>query len=91
MVSSSAMVTNANRLQVHALAYNLFNWFRRLTLPTKMHKMQVDTLRLKLLKVAVRVVHSSRYITFKLCSSFPYKDAFYETLRNISRLEPQLE
>lgn len=31
-VSSHSKVVNANRLQVHALAYNLFNWFRRLAL-----------------------------------------------------------
>lgn len=31
-VSSSSKVVNANRLLVHALAYNLFNWFRRLVL-----------------------------------------------------------
>ena len=31
-VSSQSMIVNANRLQVHALAYNLFNWFRRLVL-----------------------------------------------------------
>lgn len=26
-VSSSSKVVNANRLQVYALAYNIFNWF----------------------------------------------------------------
>lgn len=31
-VSSHSKAVNANRLQVHALAYNLFNWFRRLAL-----------------------------------------------------------
>ena len=28
-------------------------------------------------------IHSARYITFKLCSSCPYKNEFYETLSNI--------
>ena len=37
-VSSHSMVVDANRLQVHALAYNLFNWFRRLSLPANMKK-----------------------------------------------------
>lgn len=31
-VSSHTRIVNANRLQVHALAYNIFNWFRRLAL-----------------------------------------------------------
>lgn len=90
-VSSSSKIVNANRLQVHALAYNIFNWFKRLVLPAKMRKQLVDTIRLKLLKVAARAVHSVRYIIFKLCSSCPYKSEFYETLNNISRLQPKLE
>ena len=34
-VSSSTKVVNANRLQVHALAYSIFNWFKRLALSAK--------------------------------------------------------
>ena len=90
-VSSSSKIVNANRLQVHALAYNIFNWFKRLVLPANMRKQLVDTIRLKLLKVAARVVRSARYTTFKLCSSFPYKNEFYETLSNIKKLQPKLE
>ena len=85
-VSSHSMVVNANRLQVHTLAYNLFNWFRRLSLPANMKKQRIDTIRLKLLKVAAKVVHSARYTVFKLCSSCPYKKEFYETLSNIQGL-----
>ena len=72
-VSSRSKVVNANRLQVHALAYNLFNWFRRLVLPASMGKQRINTVRLKLLKIAAKAVHSARYIIFKLCSSCPYK------------------
>lgn len=92
-VSSQKKVVNANRLQVHVLAYNLFNWFRRLVLPARMKKQQVNTIRLKLLKVAARVIRSARYITFKLCSSCPYKEEFFETLTNIRNLKaaPLLE
>lgn len=90
-VSSSSKVVNANRLMVHALAYNLFNWFRRLALAANMRKLRIDTIRLKLLKVAAKVVKSARYKYFKLCSSCPYKKEFYETLENIKRLRPQLE
>jgi hypothetical protein len=86
-VSSFTKIVNANRLQLHALAYNIFSWFKRLVLPDKMKKQQIDTLRLKLLKVASRVVRSARYTTFKLCSSYPYKSEFYETLDNIRHLQ----
>jgi hypothetical protein len=86
-VSSFTKIVNANRLQLHSLAYNIFNWFKRLVLPFKMRKQQIDTIRLKLLKVAAKVVRSARYITFKLCSSCPYKSEFYETLENIGKLQ----
>ena len=92
-VSSHSRIVNANRLRVHALAYNLFNWFRRLVLAARMKKQRVDTIRLKLLKIAARVVHSAGYITFKPCSSCPYKKEFFETLANIRNLKaaPLLE
>lgn len=90
-VSSHSKVVNANRLQLHVLAYNLFNWFRRLALPEAMRHLRVDTIRLKLIKIAAKVIQSGRYIYFKLCSSCPYKSEFYETLQNIQKLRPQLE
>ena len=90
-VSSSSMIVNANRVQIHALAYNLFNWFRRLTLPESMRKDRIDTVRLKLLKIAARIVRSARYLYFKLCSYCPYQVQFFETLANIGKLNPQLE
>ena len=58
---------------------------------TNMRKQRIDTVRLKLLKIAAKVVHSARYITFKLCSSCPHKNEFYETLSNIGKLNVQLE
>ena len=47
-VSSHTRMVNANRLQVHALAYNIFNWFRRLVLSANMRKQRIDTVRLKI-------------------------------------------
>ena len=82
-VCSHSMTVCANQLQVHVLAYNLFNWFRRLALSANMRKQQVNTIRLKLQKIATKAVHSARYNIFKLCSSCPHKKEFYETLSNI--------
>ena len=53
-VSSHTRIVNANRLQVHALAYNIFNWLRRLALSAQMRKQRIDTVRLKLLKIAAK-------------------------------------
>lgn len=90
-VSSSRMITNANRLQISVLAYNLFNWFRRLVLDKEMRRLQIDAVRLKLIKIAARLVKGSGYITFKLCSSCPYQKEFYSTWDNIMNLIPKVE
>lgn len=89
-ISSPRKIVNSNRLQISALAYNLFNYFRRLVLPKSMSKMLIDTIRMKLIKIASRVTRSARYLIFKLCSSCPYKKEFYKTLENI-RTIPKLE
>lgn len=89
-VHSHSKAVNANRMWIHMLAYNLFNWFRRL-LPANMRKQQVDTIGLKLIKIATKAVHLAKYIIFKLCSSCPYKKEFYRTLENIWGLIVQLE
>jgi len=90
-VSSKSKVVNANRLQLHALVYNIFNLFRRLILPKHMCKHLIDTIRLKLLKIAAKVVHSGRYIKFNLCSNCPYKDEVFQIFENIWKLKAQLE
>ena len=90
-VSSSSMIVNANQLQMHCMAYNLFHWFRRLALTKSMRRHHIDTIRIKLLKIAARAVRSARYIHFRLSSSCPYKKEFFETLTNIGRLRLQLE
>ena len=91
-VSSASKIVNANRLLVHGLAYNIINWFRRLVLDPTMQKLRIDAIRLKLMKIASKVVHTGRYIVFKLCSSCPYQEEFITTLENIHHLVlPQLE
>ena len=68
------------------LAYNFNNWFRRLVLSKSMKSNRIETIRLKIVKIASKIVNSSRYSIFKLCSSCPYKDEFWDTLNRISNL-----
>lgn len=89
-VSSKTRIVNENRLLLHGIAYNLFNYFKRLVLPKKMRNHCIGIIRLKLLKIAARIVHTAGYVKFKLCSSCPYKQEFYETMDNIKKLETQL-
>lgn len=90
-VSSSSMTVNANRMLIHAFAYNIFNWMRRLTLPVNMKQDRIDTVRLKLFKVASRIVSTGRYLYFKLCSFCAYKTEFMKVLANIHSLNVRLE
>ena len=85
-MSSSSYIANANKLQLAMLAYNFNNWFRRLALSKSMKLIRMETIRLKLIKVAAKVINSSRYLTFKLCSSCPYKHEFWDTLNRINNL-----
>lgn len=85
-LSSTEYIANANKLQLSMLAYNFNNWFRRLALSKSMKSNRMETIRLKLVKIAAKIVNSSRYLTFKLCSSCPYKNEFWDTLNRINNL-----
>ena len=85
-VSSSSKIVNANRLQIHVLAYNIINWMKRFAFPESMEKDTINTIRLKLIKIASRVVRHAHRIIYKLCSSCPYKKEFFATLDKITHI-----
>ena len=87
-VSSSSMIVNSNRLQLHAIAYNIINWMRRLVFPDTMQDATIDTIRLRLIKIASRIIRHAHKLVFKLCSSCPYKYEFFKIMDNISKLNP---
>ena len=58
-------MTNVNRIQLVGLAYNLINGFRRLALPKDYHQVQMETLRTKFIKIAVKRVKKAKRIIFK--------------------------
>ena len=74
-MSSRSFVTNANRLWIAALAYNIFNLFRRFCLNRKWQSYRAHELRLRLTKIAGRVTRHANKTIFKLCSSCPYQEA----------------
>lgn len=85
-MSSTQYIANANKLQLAMLAYNFNNWFRRLVLSKSMKANRIETIRLKIVKIAAKIIKGSRYLTFKLCSSCPYKNEFWDTLNRINTL-----
>jgi hypothetical protein len=72
---------------LHVLVlYVLVQALRRTALrETDLEKAQVGTIRLKLLKVAARVVVSARRIVFHLATSYPFQPLFSSVLE---RLKP---
>ncbi len=84
--SCSKFVANQLRLLLASAAYVLIEHLRREGLKnTELAQARVDTIRLKLLKVAARVVVSVRRVMLHLCSTYPYRPLFSQL---VSRLVP---
>jgi hypothetical protein len=75
--SCHRFLANQFRLLLSSAAYVLVQALRRTALAgTELAQAQVGTLRLRLLKVAARVVVSARRVMFHLASSYPYRSVF---------------
>lgn len=75
--SCHRFLANQFRLLLSAAAYVLVQTLRRTALAgTELAQAQVGTIRLKLFKVAARVVVSARRVVFHLASSYPYRQLF---------------
>jgi hypothetical protein len=75
--SCHRFAANQFRLLLAAAAYVLISHLRRMALRgTELARAQVGTIRLKLLKVAARIVTSVRRVVFHLSSSYPYQLLF---------------
>jgi Transposase DDE domain group 1 len=74
---------------LHALAYNLANFFRSLALPREVAQWSLTTLREKLVKIGARIVHHGRYLVFQLAEVAVPRTLFATILGRIKRLRPQ--
>jgi hypothetical protein len=80
-------VANQFRVLLSAAAYILMDALRRQCLAdTELASAQVGTIRLKLLKIGARVVHSVRRIVIHLAGGYPFKDIFVGILARLSVL-----
>jgi len=76
-LSTDEMKGNQLRLYFSALAYTLMEALRRLGLKgTAWAEAQVDTIRLKLLKIGAIVRLSVRRVLLQLSSAYPWKDLY---------------
>ena len=81
-LSCRSFAANAVRLQLHALAYNLGNFMRTLTMPKAAEPWSLTSLREKLIKV----VSHGRYVTFQMAELAVSRQMFKEILMLIARL-----
>jgi hypothetical protein len=70
-------------LLLHTAAYCLFWPLRHHLQDTELATAQVNTLRLKLLKIEVRIRETSRRIWVHLASGYPYRDLLTLVLQNL--------
>jgi hypothetical protein len=83
--SCHRFLSNQFRLLLSAAAYVLVQALRRTALVgTGLARAQVGTIRLRLLKVAARVVVSARRVVFHLASSYPLRELFGSVLERIT-------
>ena len=77
-LSCSSFAPNLFRLLLHAAAYRLLHALRREVArdSAELGRAQFDTLRLRLLKVAVLVSQSLRRIWVRLPAAFPFRRIF---------------
>jgi hypothetical protein len=82
-------VANQFRVLLSAAAYILINALRSQALvDTELANAQVDTIRLKLLKIGARIVCSIRRIVLHLAGGYPYKNIFGHVLARLKGLIP---
>ena len=83
--SCHRFLANQFRLLLSAAAYVLVQALRRTALSgTGLARAQAGTIRLRLLKVAARVVVSARRVVFHLASGYPLKELFGSVLERIT-------
>ena len=92
--SCHKFLANQFRLLLSSAAYVLVQALRRTVLVgTELAQAQVGTIRLKLFKIAARVVVTARRVVFHLASSYPYRELFCVVFKRLmgSSQSPALE
>jgi Transposase DDE domain group 1 len=85
-LSCCSFAANAVRLQLHALAYNLGNFFRTLATPEPIKDWSLTSLKEKLIKIGAKVVSRGRYVAFQMAEVAIPRQMFQEILQLIAEL-----
>src|SRR5205814_9203890 len=75
--SCHSFMANQFRLLLSSAAYVLIEYLRRIGLAgSELAQAQADTIRLKLFKVAARIIVSVRRVVLHLSSAYPWRELF---------------
>ncbi|GAY75441.1 transposase [Sporolactobacillus inulinus] len=85
-LSSQKFQINEVRPMLSLLANILTNWMRLLTFLERQKNMRIETIRIRIVKVAGKLVRSAP-LYFKLSSRFVYQDFLWKTLGRIQKLQ----
>ncbi len=87
--SCRKFLANQFRLLLASAAYVLVEHIRRTALKgTELARAQVSTIRLKLFKIAARVVTSVRRVVLHFSSSYPYQPLFRQVAARLTQSNP---
>lgn len=83
-MSTATLRANQLRLYLSSMAYVLVQSLRRLGLKgTEMARAQIDTIRLRLLKIGAQVRISVRRVLLSITSAYPYRELFQTIWANL--------
>jgi hypothetical protein len=85
----SVLLASRATVQLHALAYNLANFLRTLTLPDEVKHRSRTTLCDRLVKIGAKIVHHSRSIAFQMAEVMVPRRLFQQVLGAIAALRPE--
>lgn len=83
---SPRFIENHARMLISVLAYNVINFMRTICFEKSWKTLQINTIRLRLFKVAGKLVNTARRIYMKLSSSHVYQTEFYDVFHRIQRI-----
>lgn len=83
---SPHFIENHARMMFSVLAYNLVNFLRTSCFQQEWTGLQINTIRLRLLKVAGKLVRTGRSIYLKLSSHHVFQKEFYQAFHRIREI-----
>ena len=80
---SPTFIENYARMMISVITYNSVNCLKNIVFDSKQTGLTIQTIRLKLFKVAGKLVKTARNIHLKLSSYHVYQDKFYKIFERL--------